>query len=308
MALFGNDKPNWDSDEGDKLNFFSTSEADYKIPSSRKPVVVKKDKTTKKVTEKKRSTAKKAAKPAKKADSAKPAAKKSAAATTAVAKTAAKKAEDKKPAVKKAAATKAATKKTETKAATKKAAAKAETKKVEAKKPVAKAAQPKKSAAKAPATKKTATKAAAEIAEIEAVETVTEVRTAKNGSFDIKKSKDGRFVFNLYSANRVIIATSQVYSSSQSALTGIKSVMANAATAEIEDLTLKKPVPKAYPKWEIYIDRAGEYRFRLNASNANCICHAKAGYANKSNCKRGIDSIIRLADDADVKKQYLNKK
>ena len=135
-----------------------------------------------------------------------------------------------------------------------------------------------------------------------------EEKAARAGSFDIKKSKDGRYVFNLYSANRVIIATSQIYSSSQSALTGAKSVMANAIKAEIEDTTLKKPSPKAYPKWEIYIDRAGEYRFRLNASNASCICHAKAGYASKSNCKRAIESIIRLAKDAQIDKSYIGDK
>jgi uncharacterized protein YegP (UPF0339 family) len=84
--------------------------------------------------------------------------------------------------------------------------------------------------------------------------------------------------------------------------------MANALKAQIEDLTLKTPDPKSYPKWEIYVDRAGEYRFRLNASNANCVCHAKAGYATKSNCKRAIDSIIRLAESAEIDKSYIGEK
>ncbi len=133
-------------------------------------------------------------------------------------------------------------------------------------------------------------------------------KSSRSGSFDIKKAKDGRYVFNLYSANKVLIATSQTYSSSQSAMTGIKSVMANALKAEIEDLTLKKPEPKSYPKWEIYADKAGEFRFRLNASNASCVCHSKMGYASKANCKRAIESIIRLAEDADIGKSYVGKK
>ena len=169
---------------------------------------------------------------------------------------------------------------------------------VEKKKPTApKAATPKAKPETKPETKPKAAAAAP-----------VEEKAARAGSFDIKKSKDGRYVFNLYSANRVIIATSQIYSSSQSALTGAKSVMANAIKAEIEDTTLKKPSPKAYPKWEIYIDRAGEYRFRLNASNASCICHAKAGYASKSNCKRAIESIIRLAKVAQIDKSYIGDK
>lgn len=319
MAVFGNGKSDWNPDGEDKLNFFSTSEAEYTIPSSRKPVVVKKTKaaksSTKKVSKPKakaqKPKAEVAAMPAKKESATKkPVTKQTAAAKPAEVKKTVKSAESatvKKTAAKASAAPKAA-KKTEAAKPTpaKKPAAKTE-KPAPVKKATVKSAAAKKSDVKKLNAKK-ATKSVADTADIEATEVVTEVKTARNGSFDIKKSKDGRFVFNLYSANRVIIATSQVYSSSQSALTGIKSVMANAASAEIEDLTLKKPAPKAYPKWEIYIDRAGEYRFRLNASNANCICHAKAGYANKSNCKRGIESIIRLADDADVKKQYLNKK
>ena len=126
--------------------------------------------------------------------------------------------------------------------------------------------------------------------------------------FDIKKAKDGRYVFNLYNANHIIIATSQIYSSSQSAVNGVKSVMTNATKAALEDSTLKNPVPQPFPKWEVYIDKAGEYRFRLYATNGSCICHAKAGYATKSNCKRGIDSIIRLAEAAQIDKSYLVKK
>lgn len=139
------------------------------------------------------------------------------------------------------------------------------------------------------------------------VETVTESRPTRSGRFDIKRTKDNRFVFNLYSSNKVLIATSQTYSSSQSALNGVKSVMTNAKKAEIEDLSLKVASPKPFPKWEIYIDKAGEYRYRLLATNGQCLTHAKAGYAHKSSCKRAISSIVRLANDAEVEKSYLAK-
>ncbi len=127
------------------------------------------------------------------------------------------------------------------------------------------------------------------------------------GTFDIKKAKDGRYVFNLYNANHVIVATSQIYTSAQSAVGGVKSVMTNATKASMEDSTLKNPVTQPFPKWEVYIDKAGQYRFRLYASNGSCICHAKAGYSTKSNCKRGIDSIVRLAEAAQIDKSYLVK-
>ncbi len=131
-------------------------------------------------------------------------------------------------------------------------------------------------------------------------------KTGPVGKFDLKKSKDGRFVFNLLAANRVIVATSQVYSSSTAAMNGIHSVIANAAKAPVEDQTLKNYTPVGYPKWEIYLDKGNQYRFRLNASNGSCICHSQ-GYTTKASCKNGIESIIRTVKDADTEKSYLKK-
>ena len=127
-----------------------------------------------------------------------------------------------------------------------------------------------------------------------------------SGFFDIKKSKDNRYVFNLYASNKVIIATSQIYSSAQSAVNGANSVIANAEKANIEDQTLKSFVPQPYPKWEIYKDKGSQYRFRLSASNGSCICHSQ-GYTTKASCKNGIESIIRTVKDAKIDKTYLKK-
>ena len=140
----------------------------------------------------------------------------------------------------------------------------------------------------------------------ELAKTKSSDKKSSKGFFEIKKAKDGRCVFNLYAANRVIIATSQIYSSSQSALSGIKSVIANCEKAMVEDTTLKDAKTLPYPKWEIYTDKAGAYRFRLNASNGSCICHSQ-GYTTKASCKNGIDSIIRTAKDASIDKAYLTK-
>ncbi|MBQ8372478.1 MAG: YegP family protein [Clostridia bacterium] len=126
------------------------------------------------------------------------------------------------------------------------------------------------------------------------------------GYFDIKKSKDDRYVFNLYARNHVIIATSQVYSSVSAAQNGIDSVRENAPNAPVEDQTKKDFTPLSYPKWEIYEDGGGQFRFRLNASNGNCICHSQ-GYTKKTSCKNGIESIRRFAPTAAVKKSYLKK-
>lgn len=128
----------------------------------------------------------------------------------------------------------------------------------------------------------------------------------RTGKFEIKKTKDSRYVFNLYASNHVIVATSQVYSSVQSALNGIRSVIANSSRAEIEDQTVKGYKSLPYPKWEIYLDNAKQYRFRLSASNGSCVCHSQ-GYTKKSNCKSGIESIQKFAPTARIDKAYIKK-
>ena len=125
-------------------------------------------------------------------------------------------------------------------------------------------------------------------------------------NFEIKKAKDGRFVFNLYASNHVIVATSQIYTTSQAALNGINSVITNAKKAPIEDTTLKKFEAQSYPKWEIYLDKGEQFRFRLYAPNGSCICHSQ-GYTSKTNCKNGIASIIKSCENHEITKAYLNK-
>lgn len=50
-------------------------------------------------------------------------------------------------------------------------------------------------------------------------------------------------------------------------------------------------------KFEIYNDKAGEFRFRLKAGNGQTIL-ASEGYAAKSGCTNGIESVkTNAADD-----------
>ena len=162
---------------------------------------------------------------------------------------------------------------------------------------------------KAVTKKATAKKAEKEITEdspeVKSAVAVKESKPTKNGKFDIQKAKDGRFFFSLYSSNGAVVAYSQIYSSLSAVNTGIASVITNASKAEIEDTTLKKPTSLPCPKWEIYIDKAEQYRFRLYATNGLCVCHSSHGYATKSGCKGGIESIKKYAAEATVDKSYL---
>lgn len=48
------------------------------------------------------------------------------------------------------------------------------------------------------------------------------------------------------------------------------------------------------PKFELYTDKGGEYRFRLRARNGQVIL-ASEGYSSKSGCTNGIESVKKNA-------------
>ena len=54
-----------------------------------------------------------------------------------------------------------------------------------------------------------------------------------------------------------------------------------------------------HPKFELYQDKAGEFRFRLKATNGEIIA-ASQGYSSKSGCQNGIDSVKRNAPEAEI--------
>ena len=83
---------------------------------------------------------------------------------------------------------------------------------------------------------------------------------------------------------------------------GINSVIRNAGTAPIEDQTLINVEEQKFPKWIIFMDAKGEYRFRLHASNGECVCTPNDGYLSKDACKVGMRSIANTAAHADIVK------
>ena len=120
------------------------------------------------------------------------------------------------------------------------------------------------------------------------------------GKFVVKATKTG-FVFNLKAGNGETIATSEVYTTEAACMKGIESVRKNAADAKLEDQTAADVVAVTNPKFEVYADKAGEFRFRLKARNGEVIA-ASEGYKAKVSCLNGVDSVRRNAPDAAVEK------
>ncbi|TGL33419.1 YegP family protein [Leptospira perdikensis] len=52
-------------------------------------------------------------------------------------------------------------------------------------------------------------------------------------------------------------------------------------------------------KFEIYKDKAGEFRFRLKAANGEIIASSE-GYASKQSCENGIASVKNNAAAAEI--------
>ena len=56
-----------------------------------------------------------------------------------------------------------------------------------------------------------------------------------------------------------------------------------------------------HPKFEVYTDKAGEFRFRLKATNGQIIAVSE-GYKAIASCMNGIESVKKNAVDAPVVK------
>ena len=121
------------------------------------------------------------------------------------------------------------------------------------------------------------------------------------GKFVIRKTKTG-IKFDLKASNGEVIATSEVYAAEDSCRKGIASVQKNAPIAPVEDQTKEGFAVEKHPKFEVYTDKAGEFRFRLKALNGQIIAVSE-GYKALASCLNGIESVKKNAPDARIEKE-----
>ncbi len=118
------------------------------------------------------------------------------------------------------------------------------------------------------------------------------------GKFVIKEAAKG-FKFDLKAGNGEIVASSQIYKSLASCKKGVASVQACAPAAPVEDQTVEGFAVEKNPKFEIFNDKAGEFRFRLKARNGQIIATSQ-GYKAATSCKKGIESVKKNAAEGNV--------
>ena len=118
------------------------------------------------------------------------------------------------------------------------------------------------------------------------------------GKFVVRNTATG-VKFDLKAGNGEVIATSEVYKAQKSCLAGVKSVAKNAPIANLEDQTVEGYTVAKCPKFEMYVDKKGEFRFRLKATNGQIIATSE-GYVAKNSCENGIASVRKNAENAPV--------
>ena len=121
------------------------------------------------------------------------------------------------------------------------------------------------------------------------------------GKFVIKPAASG-IKFDLKAGNGEVIASSQIYKSEKACLNGIASVAKNAPIAAIEDQTKEGFEKQKNPKFEIYTDKAGEFRFRLKAKNGQIVAVSE-GYKSKKSALNGVESVRKNAAEGNIVKE-----
>ena len=120
------------------------------------------------------------------------------------------------------------------------------------------------------------------------------------GKFVVKNTKTGVKV-DLKATNGEVILTSEVYTTERSCMKGVASVQKNAPAAPVEDQTVENVEKQKCPKFEIYLDKAGEIRFRLKATNGQII-GVSEGYKAMKSCVNGIESVKKNVEDAKIER------
>ncbi|NHN48477.1 DUF1508 domain-containing protein [Halostella sp. JP-L12] len=126
-----------------------------------------------------------------------------------------------------------------------------------------------------------------------AAEAVDRVRDRVEAKPEFYEDAASEYRWRLKAGNGEIVAdSSQGYAAERGAENGFERVREYAP--EADTLTFD---PLGFV---VYVDKAGEYRWRLRHRNGNVVADGGEGYSSKQNAKKGIAAVQRTAADADV--------
>lgn len=119
------------------------------------------------------------------------------------------------------------------------------------------------------------------------------------GIYTVRNTAYG-YKFDLVAPNGKILAVSEVYSTLKSCLNGIEAVRKN-CIGNIEDQTECNYKSVRNPKYEIYCDKGGNYRFRLKAMNGQ-ILMVSEGYKSMKECTETIHTMQKTGNSEYIEK------
>ncbi|MBR5342944.1 MAG: YegP family protein [Oscillospiraceae bacterium] len=124
------------------------------------------------------------------------------------------------------------------------------------------------------------------------------------GKFVMKTTESGvRFV--LKATNGQIILAGETYSGEDACINGVESVK-RSCEGGVEDQTVENFKVLQHPKFEVYADKAGEFRFRLKAKNGQ-IVGVSEGYKTMDACLNGVQSVKNNAPEAELIREEAEK-
>lgn len=116
------------------------------------------------------------------------------------------------------------------------------------------------------------------------------------GKFILKQTATG-YKFDLVN-DGVVVATSEVYSTDTACKNGIESVR-KFSVGEIENQTVEGFETKKHPKFEVYEDKAGAFRYRLKAVNGQIVAIGPA-FKTADETVAAVECVKAIAPDAKV--------
>ena len=116
--------------------------------------------------------------------------------------------------------------------------------------------------------------------------------------FVIKTTNTG--IKFLFEDNGKSLVDSEVYTSEAACMNGVDSVRRNAGGG-VEDQTIEGFETLAHPKFEVYADKAGDFRFRIKAKNGQIVASSPA-FKDKAAALAAVECVKKEAPDAEVEK------
>ena len=117
------------------------------------------------------------------------------------------------------------------------------------------------------------------------------------GKFIIHQTAKG-YTFELLAANGEVIVVSEVYNTEAACRKGVQAVIRCAPIAPVSDADASGKLPPN-PRFEIFSDKNGSFRFRLRAKNGKIIGVSQP-YGSLAACQNGVESVSANAQNGEI--------